>query len=85
MTTSATERWYFWLVGAAVLFVIGMGALVILGDGLTDSGQEDTSLVSSLAWLVWFLSWIGAVVSAVMGIWLGIGRARAGSEASADS
>jgi hypothetical protein len=85
MTTSATKRWYFWLVGAAVLFLIGIGALVVLGDGLTESGQEDTSLVSGLAWLVWFLSWIGAIVSAVMGIVLGIGQARAGSDAPADS
>jgi hypothetical protein len=85
MTTSATKRWYFWLVGAAVLFVIGIGALLVLGDGLTESGQEDTGLVSGLAWLVWFLSWIGAVVSAVIGIGLRIGQARAGSETPAGS
>jgi hypothetical protein len=85
MTTSATKRWYFWLIAAAVLFVIGIGALVVLGDGLTESGQEDTSLVSGLAWLVWLLSWIGAVVSAVIGIGLGIGQARSGSGAPADS
>jgi hypothetical protein len=85
MTTNATKRWHFWLAGAAVLFVVGIGALVVLGDGLTESGQEDTSLLSGLAWLVWFLSWIGAVVSAVIGMGLGIGQARAGSDASADS
>lgn len=84
MTTGAKERWYFWLVAAAVLFVIGLGALVVLGDGLTATGEEDTGLVSGLAWLVWFLSWIGALVSAVFGIGLGIGRARAGSDAQAD-
>jgi hypothetical protein len=85
MTTSATKRWYIWLVGAAVLFVIGIGALVVLGYGETAAGREDTSLVAGLAWLVWLLSWIGAIVSVVIGIGLGIGRARAGSDAAADS
>jgi hypothetical protein len=75
METGATKRWYFWLIVGAVLFVLGLGALVVLGDGETATGQEDTSLLNGLAWLVWLLSWIGAVGCVGVSIAKGIGRA----------
>ena len=84
MATSVMQRWYFWLVAAAVLFIIGFGALAILGDGETATGQDDLSVLASLAWFVWLLSWIGAIVGVVMAIAKGIGQARAG-DATADS
>jgi 4-amino-4-deoxy-L-arabinose transferase-like glycosyltransferase len=84
METSVMQRWYFWLVAAAVLLIIGFGALAILGDGKTATGQDDTSLIAGLAWLVWLLSWIGSIVSVVIAIAKGIGQARAG-DATADS
>jgi hypothetical protein len=35
-------RWYFWFVAAVVLFAVGIGALVVLGDGKTATGEDDT-------------------------------------------
>jgi hypothetical protein len=66
-----TMRWYLWFVVAAVLLAIGFGALVVLGDGETATGEDDTSLLNGLAWLAWILSWFGAIVSAGYGIFLG--------------
>lgn len=53
---------------------------MVLDDGETATGQEDTSLLSGLAWLVWLLSWIGALVSVGVSIAMGIGQSRAGSD-----
>lgn len=66
-----TSRWYLWLVAASILFVIGLGALVILGDGQTATGEDDTSLIGALAYLAWILSWLAALISAGMGIVFG--------------
>ena len=66
-----TMRWYLWFVVAAVLFAIGVGALVVLRDGKTATSEDDTGLVNGLAWLSWILSWFGAVASAGYGIFLG--------------
>ena len=66
-----TMRWYHWFVVAAVLFAIGVGALVMLGDGTTATGEDDTGLVNGLAWLAWILSWFGAVASAGYSIFVG--------------
>jgi cytochrome bd-type quinol oxidase subunit 2 len=85
MAKRDATRWYVWLAAAAVLVVIGFGALVILGDGETATGQEDESLLNSLAWLVWLVSWIGAAVTAVMAIAIGIGQARSRDHDPADS
>ncbi len=61
--------WYHWVVAAAVLFAIGVGALVVLNEtGTTATGEEDTSLLNSLAWLAWILSWFGAIISVGMGV-----------------
>ena len=59
--------WYLWIAAAAVLFMIGLGALVVMGDGQTATGEEDTGLVNGLAWLGWILSWGAAVISAGWG------------------
>ena len=69
-----TSRWYLWLVAASILFVIGFGALVVLGDGQTATGEDDTSLISSLAYLAWILSWFAAVISAGIGVVFGARR-----------
>jgi hypothetical protein len=66
-----TRWWYLWFVVAAVLFVIGFGALMVLGDGKTATGEDDLSLSSGLAWFAWILSWLGAIVSAGLGVVLG--------------
>jgi hypothetical protein len=68
------SSWYLWIAVAAVLFMIGLGALVVMGDGETAIGEEDTGLVNGLAWLGWILSWIAAVISAGWGVVLA-GRA----------
>ena len=69
-----TARWYLWLVAALILFVVGLGALVVLGDGQTAAGEDDTSLIAGLAWFAWLLSWLGAVTSAGLGIVFGAKR-----------
>ncbi len=69
-----TARWYLWLVAAPVLFAIGLGALVVLGDGQTVTGEDDTSLIAGLAYFGWLLSWLGAAISAGVGILLGARR-----------
>jgi len=68
--TIVAMRWYHWFVAAAVLFAIGLGALVVLNATETTGGGEDDTgtLLNSLAWLAWMLSWLGAVVSVGMGI-----------------
>jgi hypothetical protein len=68
MMGNATRRWYFWLVAAVVLFGIGVGALVVLGDGKTASGEDDTSLLNGVAWLAWLVSWGGALISVGLGL-----------------
>lgn len=69
-----TTRWYRWLVAAAILFIIGLGALVVLGDGQTATGDDDTSLIATLAYLAWILSWLGAVITTGVGIAFGAKR-----------
>ncbi len=71
----ASRRWYLWLIASLVLFVIGLGALVLLGDGETATGSEDTSVVAGLAWFAWTLGWLGAAVSLTLGVVLGSIRA----------
>ena len=66
--TVATMQWYYWFIAAAVLFVIGLGALAVLGDGETATGEDDTSLVNGLSYFAWLLSWLGAIVSIGMGV-----------------
>ncbi len=68
-STIVAMRWYHRVVAAAVLFAIGVGALVVLNEtGTTATGEEDTSLLNSLAWLAWILSWFGAIISVRMGV-----------------
>lgn len=69
-----TTWWYLWFGLAAILFAVGFGALAILGDGLTAAGEEDTGVVAGLAWIVWILSWLGAIISAGLGIVFGVRR-----------
>ncbi len=69
-----TAGWYKWLIAAPVLFVIGLGALVVAGDGQTATGEDDTSLLAGLAYLGWILGWLGAVISTGVGIVLGTKR-----------
>ena len=71
---STTRPWYLWLAAAAVLFAIGVGALVVLGDGETVTGQDDTSLLGALAWIIWMLSWAAAAITFVLGTGLGAKR-----------
>jgi hypothetical protein len=70
------QKWWQWFGVSAAMFAIGIGALFLLGDGEAATGEDDTSLLNSLAWLVWLLSWVGAIVSAALGIVRGIGRHR---------
>jgi len=69
--TVMTRWWYLWFVGATVLFAIGFGALMVMGDGQTATGEDDLSVINGLAWFVWVLSWLGAIVSAGLGVILG--------------
>jgi hypothetical protein len=71
-----TLRWYLWFVIAAVLFAIGFGALMVMGDGKTATGEDDLSVIKGLAWVAWILSWFGALASAGYGIVLGSRRFR---------
>ena len=69
--TIVAMRWYHWFVAAAVLFAFGIGALVVLDETGTrpGTGEDDTgTLLNSLAWLAWMLSWLGAIVSVGMGV-----------------
>ncbi|MGI9648584.1 MAG: hypothetical protein ACR2OI_08715 [Acidimicrobiia bacterium] len=59
--------WKQWFGVAAVLFAIGAAALVVLGDGKTASGEDDTGLLAGLAYFAWLLSWLGAIVSVTIG------------------
>jgi hypothetical protein len=68
MIGNLTSRRYFWLVAAVVLFGIGVGALAVLGDGKTASGEDDTSLLNGVAWLAWLVSWGGALISVGLGL-----------------
>ena len=80
-TTISAMRWYHWSGVAAVLFAIGVGALVVLGDGETATSEDGTSLLNllrrptsatgithTLAYSVWLLSWLGAIVSIGIGV-----------------
>jgi hypothetical protein len=64
-------RWYMWLVAALLLFLVGLGAAAILGDGQTASGEDDNSIIAGLAYLAWILSWLAAVISTGLGIVFG--------------
>ncbi len=67
-STIVAMPWYHWVVAAAVLFAIGVGALFVVGDGETATGEDDTSLLNGLAYFAWLLSWLGAIVSIGMGV-----------------
>ena len=69
-----TARWHQWLFAAVFLSALGFGALVVLGDGQTATGEDDTGLINGLAWLTWMFSWLGAVISAGFGVFLGAKR-----------
>ncbi len=77
--TSDNDRWYWWFLGALILVGIGFGALAVLGDGLTATGEEDTGLVNGLSWLAWILSWLGAIVSIGLGVVRLVGHRREAS------
>ena len=66
-------------MAAVVLFVIGLGALAVLGDGETATGEDDTSLVNGLSYFSWLLSWLGAIISVGMGV-VGIRKANQSPE-----
>ena len=68
MSRKVTMRWYSWFGAAAVLVAIGFGALVVLGDGKTDTGEDDTSLLNGLAYAVILISWLGAILSVAVGV-----------------
>ena len=73
-TIDLTTRWYAWLVAAPVVFGIGLGALAVLGDGQTASGDDGTGLIAGIAYLAWILSWLAAVISTGVGIVFGAER-----------
>lgn len=56
-----------WLV-ALILFALGFGAPVVLGDVKTETGEDDTGLVNGVAYLTWILSWLAAAGGAVVGV-----------------
>jgi hypothetical protein len=71
---SRTWDWYVWFGAAALLFSVGVGALVVLGDGQTATGEDDTSLWSGVAWITWMLSWAGSAITFAFGTGLGAKR-----------
>jgi hypothetical protein len=71
----ASRRWYLWLIASLVLFAVGFGALVVLGDGETATGDDDTSVIVGLAWFGWVLGWLGAIITLAFGVALGAIRA----------
>ena len=75
-STKVTMRWPYWFGAAVVLAAIGFGALVVLGDGKTDTGADDSSLLNGLAYAVTFLSWLGAIPSVAIGVTLITERSR---------
>ena len=70
-TGHITDGWYLYLLGAVILLGLGFGALIVLGDGKTETGEDDTGLVNGLAYFTWLLSWLGAAGCAVLGVWGG--------------
>ena len=61
-----TAKWHLWLVAAAVLFVVGL-VTIASAEALIDMTDED-NVFSGLAWIVWMLSWLGAMVTGGIGI-----------------
>lgn len=62
---SVSQRWYWWLAGAAGAFLAGLGVLAVT--------EEDGGL-SEAAWATWMLSWATAAVLALVGVGLGTAR-----------
>jgi len=54
--------------------MIDLGALAVLGDGQTSTGEDDTSLIAGLAYLAWILSWLAAVICTGTGVVFGTRR-----------
>lgn len=62
--SSATQRWYLWLAGAAIAFGIGFAALAIDGD----------DELTTATWATWMFSWAAAAVLGFIGVTLGATR-----------
>jgi hypothetical protein len=62
--STATQRWYLWLAGAAAAFGVGFAALAIDGD----------DELSSTVWAIWMLSWATAALLGAIGLTLGATR-----------
>lgn len=66
--TKPGVTWQRWTLYALLLVALGFGALTVLGDGKTDTGEDDLSLLSSAAFLTWLASWALAIAAAAMGV-----------------
>jgi len=65
-TTRITQRWYVWLGIAVVLAGVGSGAIYI---------QENTEIVpDTAAWATFMLCVLGVMVTAGVGVVLGVLR-----------
>jgi hypothetical protein len=72
-----TQRWYLWVAAGAALFAFGMlFPLVVFNPSVTGTFGEETdgaqSLVSGIAWMTWWGSWMAAGVSTAIGVLLGL-------------
>jgi hypothetical protein len=72
-----TRRWYLWVAAGAVLFAFGMlFPLVVFNPSVTGSFGEEAdgaqAVVSGIAWMTWWGSWMAAGVITGIGVLLGI-------------
>ena len=77
MQRSITDRWYWWLVGAAGLLAVGFATLVVWDStGLVPADCTETNPCweDSAAWATWILSWLAAAVTGAVGVLLGVLR-----------
>lgn len=67
--SSATQHWYWWIVGAALLGALGFAVLLVWPAITPDSCTEfNPCWEDTLAWATWILSWMVAALAASVGV-----------------
>jgi hypothetical protein len=71
---SMTTGWYRWLIAAAVLGAAGLGILLFWENSGFVPDDCNLCWQDSAAWATWILSWMTAMVTAGIGVALGVLR-----------